>query len=100
MRDSRVTPPKIMLQYYGWTGYLKSWGLLWLQPIGQIFGTAVAGIYLFRHRNIKPEIALALGGIGFLSFIQFAAATWGYLFIEPLILCYFLIEFAQQSTRS
>jgi hypothetical protein len=91
MRDSRVTPPEVMLRYYGWAGYVKSWGLVRMLPLFQILVAVATSLFVWRRPGLREEGAAALGGISFLGFILFAAATWGYLFLEPIALCYFLV---------
>jgi hypothetical protein len=80
-----------MMQHYGLCGPLKRVGLITLQPLLQISGLVTAFLLIFKGSCRSAGQALALGGLSYIPFILFVSMTWGYLFVEPLLLVYFLM---------
>ena len=81
-----------MLSWYGLLGVLKANNVLWLQiPLQTAVFLMMCGIAL-KRKDLDGVQALGLGGVIYLWFMLLAPVTFKYLFVEPLILCYFLLN--------
>jgi hypothetical protein len=88
---SATTPWPTMAQYYGLAGPLKWFGLSRMGLFFQLSGLLTALFWVFTGRCRNRFQALALGGVAYVPFLLFVAVTFAYVFIEPLILLYFLM---------
>jgi len=92
-------PESVMLKFFGPAGMLKRFGFLWLQAPLQTAGVLVAmAISIFRKKLSRRE-ALALGGFSYLIFVFLVGTPFGYLYTEPLLLAYFLLNWRNDDPR-
>jgi hypothetical protein len=81
---------KKLFEHYGLYAFLVYFGVPWLQlPIQAVSSAAMAAVACLQPRN--EARALALGGIAYTIFMMFTSISPPYVFMEPLMLVYFLI---------
>ncbi len=84
------TPAEVTLAWHGLLGVLKITGLDSLALPLQVGGLALGIYWAMKNENKDPIFVLGLGALVYAWFMLFVAVTFKYLFIEPVMVLYFL----------
>lgn len=85
-------PVDITSRFFGLSSLLQRTGTTFLQWPLQLSGLVAMLWMVLKKKCRGPLEALALGGISYITFMLFVSATPQYVWAEPLILIYFLMN--------